>query len=492
MKRRELAQNWYTDTDLRRLHCSSTLALYEVLDERLLPHPPARLTHAGFCSFRKALLDDASQVVSDELKFPGLSLKIRGYMDRPATKQLLQSQFQISSTLETMVRNHRRIPKNAGFNGLPGNEPDAVTGAICDDCAPCLSYLYRMGAVVAGHVNYNENGWALLAVAIKSRAAKTLGPLIAHSGLDPGPFQSAHVLRKGEDTVSILRLFAVESPDKEYFHSIIKWCEQFIASDEPRVARELDSSAQYNLCKLGCVQIADWASGMNLQLGLAVRKEDGKCCWHAAAFKGHPALFSWLSDDPSVLALINSRDSRGRTPLVYAVELDREVSVSWLLYRLRFSQIRNEDAPTATLKAALQAALLRHSEKSVRNFQRIWMHDAYKKDRHSARITTELCEMIVTDLVDCRARLEASGISRHSREEEWEILCDIAKRKCQILVKDSPADIYRGEAHLHCVLRARKNDFEFLVLSLVDERLMNIWDDEAREVMLHVHFRKPT
>lgn len=288
MKKKQVAANWYTDRDLGRLRSLSTHALYEKLDERLLPPPPARLTHAHFCNFRQALLDDPTQDDTHKAQFPGLSTKIRGYMELPATKQLLRSQFNLYPTLKSMMKGHHHIRRNAGFTGLPGEEPDAVTGAIRDDCAPCLSYFYKIGAIVSGTVNYNENGWALVAGVIKSRAFSTLEPLIAHSGLDPGPFQPSQVLRKGEKATSILRLFAAEAPEKQYFHSMMTWCDQFIVLDEPRVAGELDSSAQYNLCKMGCVKIADWALEMKLNLGLALRTKDGKCAWHAAVYKGHP------------------------------------------------------------------------------------------------------------------------------------------------------------------------------------------------------------
>ncbi|KAJ5171658.1 hypothetical protein N7492_004251 [Penicillium capsulatum] len=480
-----MAEQWYTNPDVGRRHTSSLMALCDALDERLFPPAPARLTHAQFCKFRQALLSDAINATC-----AGLATKIRDYMARPATKQLLQHQFNIYPTLEHITRDHRMIPENTRFDGLPGEAPDAVTGAILEDCAPCLSYLFGIGAIIAGDVSYNENGWALLTVAIRSRAFSTLGPLIAHSGLDPGPFQPSPVRRNGEQVMSILRLCATEATDKKYFHAIMTWCEEFFGPEEPRMSRELDASAQYNLCKMGCVRIANWLQEWEVNLGLVLRPKDGKCAWHAAAFKGHPAVFSWLSEHPAILARINHRDARGRTPLVYAVETDRDVSVSWLLYRLHSSQIRNEDVSPTSLKTPLTAALLRHSEKSVLNFQRIWQHDACKLDRHSAETTTRLCEMIITDLIDCRARLRASGISRRRQDAEWEILCEIAQRKCQILVKDSPADIYRGEAHKNCVLRARNNDLEFLMLSLVDERLMDLYDDEAREVILRVHFRQ--
>ena len=77
---------------------------------------------------------------------------------------------------------------------------------------------------------------------------------------------------------------------------------------------------------------------------------------------------------------------------------------------------------------------------------------------------------------------------RNKKDAAHPFLKDIAMQKCQILVRDSPADIYRGDAHKNCVLRARENGLEFLVFSLVDERLMEIWDDESRDIMLHVHF----
>ena len=485
-----MTKKWYTDTDLNRLNSLDTLALHEALDKRLSPKSPERLTHKNLCRFREALLQDPKAQTSFEVQFPGLAAKIQAYMDLPATRRLLQAQLNISQDLEGAISNHHKILKGAEHGGLPGKKPDAVTGAICDDCAPCLTCLYEHGAIFGGSVSYNEHGFALLSVAIKAGALSTVAPLISNSGLDPGPFQPYRVLRSGAKDMSLFRLYAIETSKKEFFHAMMQWCDRFIAQGEPRIAKELDSSAQYGICKMGCIKIADWVLEMDLNIGAVVREKDGKCSWHGAVFKEHPALFSWLSDDPSTLALINRRDKQGRTPLMYAVELDKEVSVSWLLYRMRHDQIRSGDLFNGYKDTALEIALLRHSEKSVQNFQRIWKSDAYYKARKNAEITTLLCDSIVTDLIKCRAKLEKSGISRRQRDDEWDILKRIAKRKCQVLVKDSPANIYRGNKHRECVMRARENDLEFLVLSLIDERLMSLWDDEVRKHFMQTHFKK--
>ncbi|CAI7586915.1 unnamed protein product [Penicillium pancosmium] len=186
----------YTDEDLTNLNSLDLAALRTELHQRLKPENH-RLTHRAFCAFRGALIRNPIMAAAADLDedYPGLFQKVQYYLRDPLSKDYLcraagsfpdhATALQRAGNLRSDVEynNDKKFESNKDKDPeATAIEPDLVTGAILADCEYCVTWLYELDVIKSGHVGYNEHGWSLLGVAVKSDARKVIENMVRWEG----------------------------------------------------------------------------------------------------------------------------------------------------------------------------------------------------------------------------------------------------------------------------------------------------------------------
>ena len=362
------------------LHVLPLELIWMILDEIL--KSSLRLSHRAFCTLRKLALTNKAALSHVNL-----------YLNRKVESCYIQSQLE--SILFSHPVLHRTVyidqDEVTPIDGVPGIEPDILTGTILDGCVECFEWLLPR----LNHVDlegYNENGWSFLAIAAHGRSFPIFKYMLAHLNRNNnGEMYSVLRNRANASCISpqIIGILA-QRCDLRFFENLFKFIGPLPSRRArwPALDRSLSSSDKYRLCTFATPALAEIFAKFRVHLDMIWPdfRNGGATSYHAAVSNG-PVFLDYVhrrSEFP-----IDTPDDQGETPLHYAVRANRVDSVRWLKSHGGAPDLHT----TRSIKTATHlAARLTSDESAEILYELLTAFDARRLSSYS--VGTLLCNLV--------------------------------------------------------------------------------------------------